>query len=255
MFSGNKYYFKLFMTVNTSILIPARLMSTRFPRKPLALIDGIPMVIYCAKNAISTGLPVYVCTDSEEIKSVCESYFINVILTPECNSGTDRVAIATNQIETDYVINLQGDEPLIGSNSLLKIISMVPILDTKENSIISGVEPINSKEALDPNEAKCALVQSNSKIQYLSRQPLINNIEGSSDPLYFKQLGLYAFSVKSLRKFASLPVGKLEKAEGLELLRGLENEFTIFPCIINDQTTSVDTQSDLNKVISKIKRN
>ncbi len=242
------------MKVNTSILIPARLMSTRFPRKPLALINGIPMVICCAKNAINTGLPVYVCTDSEEIKSVCDSYLINVILTPECNSGTDRVAIAINQIETDYVINLQGDEPLIGSDSLNKIISMLSILETKENSIISGVEPINSQEALDPNEAKCALIQGNTKIQYLSRQPLINNVEGSSEPVYFKQLGLYAFSVESLKKFASLPVGKLEKGEGLELLRGLENEFTIFSCIINDNTTSVDTQSDLNKVISKINK-
>ena len=61
-------------------------------------------------------------------------------------------------------------------------------------------------------------------------------------------------SVKSLKNFASLPVGKLEKAEGLELLRALENEFTIFSCIINDNTTSVDTQSDLNKVISKINK-
>ena len=113
---------------------------------------------------------------------------------------------------------------------------------------------INSQEALDLNEAKCALIQGNTKIQYLSRQPLINNVEGSSEPVYFKQLGLYAFSVESLKKFASLPVGKLEKGEGLELLRGLENEFTIFSCIINDNTTSVDTQSDLNKVISKINK-
>ncbi len=241
------------MTVKTSIFIPARLMSQRFPRKPLALIDGIPMVIYCAKNAIETGLPVYVCTDSEEIKSLCESYLINVILTPECNSGTDRVAIASSQVETDYVINLQGDEPLISSNSLSQIISMVSILDNEENSIISGVEPINSQEAKDLNEAKCALAKGNTKIQYLSRQPLINNAEDLSDHIYFKQLGLYAFSVESLRNFASLPMGDLEKAEGIELIRGLENGFTIFSCILNDQTTSVDTEIDLKKVISKIK--
>ena len=242
------------MKVNTSILIPARLMSTRFPRKPLALINGIPMIVCCARNALNTGLPVYVCTDSEEIKSVCESYLINVILTPECNSGTDRVAIAINQIETDYVINLQGDEPLIRSESLNKIVSMLSILETKENAIISGVEPINSQEALDLNEAKCALSKGNSKILYLSRQPLINNVQDSLEPIYFKQLGLYAFSKESLKKFASLPVGKLEKGEGLELLRGLENEFTIYSCIINDNTISVDTQSDLNKVITKINK-
>ena len=243
------------MNMNTTILIPARLMSTRFPRKALSLIDGVPMVICCAKNAINTGLPVYVCTDSEEIKSVCEGYKIKAILTPDCESGTDRVAIAANKIETDYVINLQGDEPLISAVSLNKLISMLKKLDSKENSIISGVEPMNSLEALDLSEAKCALTDRNSKIKYLSRQPLVNNVERSNDHIYYRQLGLYAFSIKSLRNFASLPLGELEKAENIELIRGIENEFTIFSCIIDDNTISVDTPDDLAKVINKINKN
>ena len=242
------------MTKNTTIFIPARISSKRLPRKALALIDGVPMVVCCAKNAINTGLPVYVCTDSEEIKSVCESYSINAILTPECISGTDRVAIAVNQIETEYVINLQGDEPLISSSSLDKMISMLGRLDKKEDFIISGVEPISYNEALDTNEAKCALIKKTQKIKYLSRQPLVNFAEGSSEPVYFKQLGLFAFSVRSLKKFNNLPVGELEKAEDLELIRGIENDMNIYSCVIMDQTISVDTPNDLARVINKIKK-
>ena len=84
-----------------TILIPARMSSTRFPGKPLAPIDGLPMVVYCARNAIKTNLEVIVCTDSKEIFSVCDLYNIKSIMTPECNTGTDRLAIASKQLETE----------------------------------------------------------------------------------------------------------------------------------------------------------
>ena len=131
---------------------------------------------------------------------------------------------------------------------------MLTILNKREDFIISGIEPIDFQEALDLNEAKCALIKRTKKIKYLSRQPLVNFAAGSSDPVYFKQLGLFAFSVRSLKKFSNLPVGELEKAEDLELIRAIENDFTIFSCIIKDQTISVDTPNDLARVIDKIKK-
>ena len=79
-------------------LIPARMGSTRFPGKPLAPIDGIPMIVYCARNAIKTGLEVYVCTDSEEIMAVCALYKVKAIITPDCETGTDRIAIAAKNM-------------------------------------------------------------------------------------------------------------------------------------------------------------
>ena len=102
----------------TAIFIPARMESTRFPGKPLAPIDGIPMIVYCARNAIKTGLEVYVCTDSEEIMAVCSLYNIKAIITPYCETGTDRIAIAAKNMGLSYVINLQGDEPLIDCDSI-----------------------------------------------------------------------------------------------------------------------------------------
>ena len=124
----------------TAIFIPARMGSTRFPGKPLAPIDGIPMIVYCARNAIKTGLEVYVCTDSEEIMAVCSLYNVKAIITPHCETGTDRIAIAAQNMGLSYVINLQGDEPLIDVESINLIISMIPILEKKENAIINAIK-------------------------------------------------------------------------------------------------------------------
>ena len=223
--------------------------SSRFPGKPLAPIDGIPMVVYCARNAIKTGLEVYVCTDSKEIEAICKLYDVKSILTPKCETGTDRIAAAVQQVETDYIINLQGDEPLIRSDSIKKIISMIPSLKHPQNEIISGVTPIRSQQAFDPNNVKCSLVQNYSKIQYFSRKPLLNSTESNS-PKYYKQIGLYAMSTETLDKFSKLPKGDLEKAENVELLRWIENGYNVNSCIIKNNTISIDTPADLVEVIS-----
>jgi len=240
------------MNNKTAILIPARMSSTRFPGKPLAPIEGIPMVIYCARNAIDTGLDVYVCTDSEEIMAVCSLYKIKSILTSDCSTGTDRIALAIKGMDLEYIINLQGDEPLINSKAINKIISMIPNLKEKKNCIISGVAEINSEEAFDPNNVKCSLINNYSLIQYLSRKPLLNSAENSEKPKYFKQLGLYAMSVSNLEKFTSMNKGELEQAERVELLRWIENGNKLLACKISDETISVDTPNDLVKVLNKI---
>ena len=234
-----------------TILIPARMDSKRFPGKPLAPIDGIPMIVYCARNAIDTGLDVFVCTDSKEIKTVCELYNIKSIITEECDTGTDRISLAADKLRTDYVINLQGDEPLIDKNSLKEIINMIPILKEKKDCIINGVNSIGSEEAFDPNNVKCALINNNRQVQYLSRKPLLNDIESQNKKCYYKQLGLYAMTYKTLKEFSDLPKGKIESAEKVEMLRWIENGYTILSCLIKKETISVDTPQDLVKVLTR----
>ena len=234
-------------------MIPARMESTRFPGKPLAPIKGVPMIVYCAKNAISTGLMTYVCTDSKEVKSICESYNVQSILTDEASTGTDRIAMALNDIDTDYVINLQGDEPLIGPSSLKLLIKMLPVLKNFEDKIITGITPVGSEEAFDPNNVKCAFIEKQQKVQYLSRKPLLNNSDNNGEPHYYKQIGLYAMSTKTLKKFSSLKEGILEKAEKVELLRWIENGYDILGCNLNCDAVSVDTPADLVNVLSKLK--
>ena len=242
------------MTRKTSILIPARMASTRFPGKPLAPIDGIPMIVYCAKNAIKTGLEVFVCTDSKEIKAVCKLYSINVILTPECVTGTDRVSAAMQEINADNIINLQGDEPLIDSSALQIMISMISTTKMSNDIIINGVTSIGSEEAYDPNNVKCALVNKDKKIQYLSRKALLNKSDLDSGQSYYKQLGLYGMSREALNKFSTLPRGTLEQAEKIELLRWLENNNIILSCLIEQDNISVDTPIDLVNVLRRIEQ-
>ena len=91
------------MNYKITILIPARMNSSRLPGKPLKDINGIPMIIRCAKNATETGLPVYVATDSDLIKDVCDQYSIESIMTPECSTGTDRLANAIEKIDSKYI--------------------------------------------------------------------------------------------------------------------------------------------------------
>ena len=241
------------MKSETKILIPARMASTRFPGKPLAPIEGIPMVVYCARNALKTGLDVFVCTDSKEIQSVCELYDVKSIVTPEFNTGTDRIAWASEQIKAKYLINLQGDEPLITKDSINKIVNMLPDLEKTQNLILNGITPVNSEEAFDPNNVKCAVIEENNKVLYFSRKPLLNsedsNINGSH---YFKQLGLYAMSFNTLKRFSALKQSNLEKSEKVELLRWIENGYHIKACIINKESISVDTPQDLVNVIEKI---
>ena len=240
------------MDKKTAIFIPARMNSSRFPGKPLAPIEGIPMVIYCARNALKTGLEVFVCTDSEEIMAVCSLYNVKSILTPECSTGTDRISYAIKDIDIEFIINLQGDEPLLNYRSLNSIISMIPLLEKCDNVIINGVTEIKSEEAFDPNNVKCVLINDNQKIQYLSRKPLLNSSEKINDASYFKQLGLYAMSIKNLIKFNNLPKGKLEEAEKVELLRWIENNGELVPCLIKTNAISVDTPNDLVRVIDTI---
>ena len=241
------------MKSETKILIPARMASTRFPGKPLAPIEGIPMVVYCARNARETGLDVFVCTDSQEIHSVCNLYDIKSIVTPEFNTGTDRIAWASKQVNAKFLINLQGDEPLITKDSINRIISMLPDLETDENLILNGITPVKSEEAFDPNNVKCAIIKDNNKVLYFSRKPLLNSEDSNpNEAQYYKQLGLYAMSCNTLKRFAALTQSNLEKSEKVELLRWIENGNYIKACIINKETISVDTPQDLVNVIEKI---
>tara|TARA_A100001388_G_scaffold263876_1_gene234681 strand:- start:191 stop:922 length:732 start_codon:yes stop_codon:yes gene_type:complete len=240
------------MINDPAIFIPARMSSTRFPGKPLAPIEGLPMVIYCAKNALKTGLSVFVCTDSKEIECVCDLYNIKCIHTKKCATGTDRVSQAIKEVDNDFIINLQGDEPLINSDQLKKFISSLKILEKKENTIINGITPIKSDLAFDPNNVKCAILEKDSKILYYSRKPLLNDVEHSSENSYYKVLGLYGMSRKTLLKFASLQEGKLEMAERVELLRWIENGYEIYGSILKTNSISVDTPQDLVDVIDII---
>ena len=236
--------------ITPSIFIPARMQSTRFPGKPLAPIDGIPMIVYIAINASNSGYPTYVCTDSKEIAEVCKLYSVNVIITPEFATGTDRVAWASQNVGSDFSVNLQGDEPLITSGNLRQFIDYC-IDNYDEQYIFNALTRVGSREAFDPNNVKCVFSSTLNKILYFSRCPIScgTGSASDSDKPYFKQLGLYAMSSRMLKLFSSLSQSPLELTERIELIRLIENGHHIVPYDLEQSTISVDTPEDFIKVL------
>ena len=139
-----------------AILIPARLASSRFPGKPLAPICNIPMVIRCAQNAKRTGRRTLVCTEDQLIINTCNYYGIDTILTPKCETGTDRVVWGSKSIDENYIVNLQGDEVQISADQLTMFCDAVEEVD-KENTILNGISNLAQDKAFDNNNVKAII--------------------------------------------------------------------------------------------------
>lgn len=254
------------------LVIPARLKSTRLPNKPLLEIHGKPMILWVIDRAINVqkaGIAdsVWVATDDEKIKSVCETYISNnelafkVILTnPNHPSGTDRlgeVATLNGWQDEDIVINMQGDEPLVPV-SLIEQVSH--LLVAKPDCVMATLaEPILSfEEFYRPSVVK--VVKSNDKqALYFSRSPIpCDRDVAMSDTApnrmarpnnAFRHLGLYAYKVSLLKQFSHWEQGTLEKLESLEQLRIMENGHRIaidVACAM--LPAGVDTQADLDRL-------
>lgn len=237
--------------ITPTIFIPARMESTRFPGKPLAPIAGIPMIVYIAKNAIDTSYPTYVCTDSREIAEVCKLYSVDVILTPQFTTGTDRVAWASLEVGSVFSVNLQGDEPLITTDKLRQFIQFC--LDNYDSQhTFNALARVGSRDAFDPNNVKCVFSSVLNKVLYFSRCPLSSVASDGIDKPYFKQLGLYAMSSSMLKSFSSLPQSPLELTERVELIRLIEHGHTVVPYDLDLSTISVDTPDDFIKVLDII---
>ena len=229
------------------VLIPARLESSRFPAKALAPILGIPMVILCAQNASASGLPTFVCTDNDLICKTCELYDIKFVKTPPFNTGTDRVHWAADQLDFSFIINLQGDEPLISPSAIKSIADNIESADPDHLSIFNGLSSLSPNKSFDPNNVKAVINDSN-KIVFLSRKSIINSTSDSPSTLFLKQLGLYAFTKKSLDYFAKMPQCRIELNENIEMMRWLNHSLPLNGLLLDTPSISVDTPEDLAEV-------
>ena len=230
------------------IVIPARVNSTRLPNKVLCDINGKPMIVRvfenCKKSLISD---VFVATDSPEVKNAIEKIGGRAFLTnPDLPSGTDRVfeCLHKNGLDDkfDIVVNVQGDVPNIEPALINQIYNL--LLKFLNADIATAVIKITEKEKLsNPNVVKAVLSmkdKDSGKALYFTRA-LAPFGEGD----VFEHVGIYAYRMKALKKFISLPPSPLEKREKLEQLRALENDMNIFAQIVDFKTISVDTEEDL----------
>lgn len=233
------------------IIIPARIGSSRFPNKVLADIGGMPMVIRTAK-AVENIDHVVIATDSQEVIDIAKAHHIQAVMTSEeHNSGTDRIYEAVQQLNLDdseIVINVQGDEPFIETEVVQSIYDLTK--RNKDNDRVmmnSCYKNITNPEADDPNIVKVvtdsediALYFSRAKVPYPRDHHFV---------AYKGHVGIYGFTVRSLRHFCMLDTAPLEEIEKLEQLRALYHGYEVAMTEVKTESFGIDTPEDLEKAL------
>ena len=218
-------------------LIPCRLESTRLNRKVLLEIEGLPMIIHVYKRATLSILDeVYVCTDSDEVISVCNAHNVPVIKTKHHINGTDRIAEVAKIINADYYIDVQADEVLVDPQNINRVINFHK--EIKCDIVLPSV-PIARNQNINIVKVK----EFEGKVVDLSRE----NIS------YLKHFSIISFTPSALEKFAQTKPTPNEINKQIELLRAVENDFDIKTIKIKCDSFSVDTREDYNNAIKYMK--
>jgi len=233
-------------------VIPARLASTRLPRKMLREIGGKPLVgvVYEAVRSSPLVSDVVVATDSEEIMAVCRTHGWKSLMTSTMHrSGTERVHEVSGREPADLYINVQGDEPLVRSEH---IAALLQVMDNPEAQVGTLMTLAGAEDIQNPNAVK-VVVDLNGRALYFSRATIPFDRD-RTQPGYFKHLGLYAYRKPALDRFVNLPESSLEKSERLEQLRFLENGIAIYVAETAHDSVGVDTEEDFQRVIQILQK-
>ena len=236
-------------------VIPARYQSSRFPGKPLALIQGKPMIwwVYQQASKVTAFDELMVATDSDKIYEECEKLGIKVEMTSDKHpTGTDRLGEIAEKSDADFFVNIQGDEPLIEPRVIESII------DYKKAH--PEVEVINTMAALKPDQdvnelsiVKAAAAK-NDDLLYLSRSPIPRSKKGDKVD-YKRHLGLYGLSREALLFYSHTERGYLEGIEDVEMLRFMENGYRIKILEVVSDSIGVDNPEDIAKVEAVLNSN
>jgi 3-deoxy-manno-octulosonate cytidylyltransferase (CMP-KDO synthetase) len=233
--------------LNVLGVIPARLQSTRLPRKMLRDIAGRALVLrtYDAAKRSAHLTDVLIATDSEEVAAVCSLNGVPAVVTsPDHPSGTDRVWEVAQHREADVYVNIQGDEPLITPGHIERLVT--PFLTERETQVTTLC--IRATEAELPNPAvNKVVVGVDGYALYFSKYPIPYDRDGRGVVRY-KHVGLYAFRRPALEAFHALPPSPLELTERLEQLRFLEHGIRIRVIETEEATIGVDTEADVKAV-------
>lgn len=239
--------------MKTIAVIPARLESTRLPRKVLADIHGQPLIWHVwsrvsqAKN-INT---VYIATDSTEVQTVVENWGGQVLMTsPDCRSGTERIASCLDRLDADLILNVQGDEPLIDP---VMLETLVQQWLSSEVDLVTPVYRITSLDELtDPNVVKVVCTESGTAL-YFSRSPVpfVRDCpigEWLGQHTFWGHIGVYGYRRSALEAYSTLPISPLEQTERLEQLRFLAAGYRFQTVKTPYHPIAVDVPEDLDRV-------
>ena len=228
-------------------IIPARLASSRLPRKILRDINGRPMLwhVYHAARACTRLDDVIVATDSAEIESLCRANGWSVRMTsPEHRSGTDRVHEVAQSVAADVYINVQGDEPMARREHLDLLLDLMAQSHVQVGTLKTPCAP---EDVTNPNAVKVVTAQ-DGRALYFSRATVPFDRDATGEVRYFKHLGFYAYRKLALDAFCAWSESSLERTERLEQLRFLDNGVPIHVAETPFDTVGVDTEEDLRRV-------
>ena len=233
-------------------IIPARFQSTRFPGKPLVLLNEKPIIQWVYENARKALNEVYVATDDDRIFKTVEAFGGKAVFTSAYHqSGTDRCAEAAKELsekmKVDVVVNIQGDEPFIRAE---QIESLKACFNTPKTEIATLIKPISSIEEITNINRPKVVINHLQEAMYFSRSPIpfvrgCQPEEWLGANTFYSHIGLYAYRYDILLELTKLPVSSLEKAESLEQLRWLENGYRIKTAQTLFENIGIDTPEDL----------
>jgi len=231
----------------TAIIIPARYNSKRLQGKPLIKVCDKPIIQWVWERAIQVKSAdmVIIATDNQEIYDTAKLFGANVEMTSENHKcGSDRIVeVAQKYPDISYIINLQGDEPMINTDCVEEVIKLIKEDDNADISTL--LTPIKEDEDLeDPNMVKC-VTDKNGYALYFSRSkiPYERNYNIAK---FYKHIGIYGYKRKSLFKMTKFPQPEIEQAESLEQLRALYNGMKIKTSVVEYNSIGIDTIEDLN---------
>ena len=233
------------------IVIPARMQATRLPGKPLAEINGRPMIAHVIDRAKEADIgPVVVADAENEIAEAAEQYGAKAVLTdPHLPSGSDRIKAALDSLDKDrnhdIVINVQGDIPTISPLSIRAALTPLEEPSVDISTLVAEIK--TQEELLNPNVVKAVLAASGRAL-YFSRAL----VPTGSGPVYH-HIGLYGYRRKALERFVQLQPSPLELRERLEQLRALEDGMVISAAVVDDIPLGVDDLDDLERARVQLK--
>ena len=236
-------------SVRTLAVIPARLASTRLPRKVLRDIAGKPMLQWIVEAALAAPRldRVVIATDSDEVIALAREHgWESMMTSPDLQSGSDRVHAVSQKISSEIVVNIQGDEPMLRPAHIDALLTPFDRsgIDAQVTTLWT---PCTLEEIADPNAVKVVLAE-DGRALYFSRSTIPFDRDRASGMVYHKHLGLYAYRRSALERFASLPPHPLEITERLEQLRLLAHNIPIYVEQTPHTTIGVDTEADLARV-------
>lgn len=238
-------------------MIPARYGATRFPAKLMQDLCGKPVIVHTYQRVADTNLfdQVYVVTDDDRIENAIREVGGKVIRSQkEHNSGSDRLAEASKDLEVDIIVNVQGDEPFTDKENLQKVIDIFANDSQQNIAVASLMECItNPEDIANPNNVKVVVNKFNEAL-YFSRSVIPFPRDPNTAVPYYKHIGIYAYRKDALQQFTQLPPSLLEETEKLEQLRYLENGFKIRLAVTDIPTIGIDTPEDLEKARQRLSK-